>query len=54
MRLDPIGSLHSFLYLTPLYIVYVEMVIKTYGRWIPDSSTQSDYRPIHDWSRHLG
>jgi integrase len=34
--------------------VDVEMVIKTYGRWIPDSSTQSGYRPIHDWSRHLG
>lgn len=33
--------------------VDVEMVIKTYGRWIPDSSTQSGYRPVHDWSRHL-
>ena len=29
--------------------VDVEMVIKTYGRWIPDASTQSGYRPIHDW-----
>ena len=34
--------------------VDVEMVIKTYGRWIPDSSSQSGYRPVHDWSRHLG
>ena len=34
--------------------VDVEMVIKTYGRWIPDSSTQSGYRPTHDWSTHLG
>jgi integrase len=34
--------------------VDVEMVIKTYGRWIPDASTQSGYRPIHDWGRHLG
>lgn len=34
--------------------VDVEMVIKTYGRWIPDSSIQSGYRPVHDWSRHLG
>ena len=34
--------------------VDVEMVIKTYGRWIPDSSTQSGYRPIHNWSSHLG
>ncbi|HAT2126383.1 TPA: site-specific integrase [Legionella pneumophila] len=33
--------------------VDVEMVIKTYGRWIPDSSSQSGYRPVHDWSRHL-
>lgn len=34
--------------------VDVEMVIKTYGRWIPDNSSQSGYRPIHDWSHHLG
>lgn len=34
--------------------VNVEMVIKTYGRWIPDSSLQSGYRTVHDWSRHLG
>ena len=33
--------------------VDVEMVIKTYGRWIPDSSTQSGYRPVHDWGHHL-
>ena len=26
----------------------------SYGCWIPDSSTQSGYRPIHDWSCHLG
>jgi integrase len=34
--------------------VDVEMVIKTYGRWIPDSSSQSGYRPVHDWGSHLG
>lgn len=34
--------------------VDVEMVIKTYGRWIPDNSSQAGYRPVHDWSRHLG
>lgn len=34
--------------------VDVEMVIKTYGRWIPDSSLQSGYRPVHNWSSHLG
>ncbi|CZG48820.1 tyrosine-type recombinase/integrase [Legionella pneumophila] len=33
--------------------VDVEMVIKTYGRWIPDSSSQSGYRPVHDWGGHL-
>lgn len=33
--------------------VDVEMVIKTYGRWIPDQSTQSGYRPVHDWGAHL-
>ncbi len=34
--------------------VDIEMVIKTYGRWIPDSSSQSGYRLVHDWSHHLG
>ena len=34
--------------------VDVEMVIKTYGRWIPDQSAQSGYRPVHDWGTHLG
>lgn len=34
--------------------VDVEMVIKTYGRWIPDQAAQSGYRPVHDWSCHLG
>ncbi|CZK01570.1 site-specific tyrosine recombinase XerC [Legionella pneumophila] len=33
--------------------VDVEMVIKMYGRWIPDGSSQSGYRPVHDWGRHL-
>ncbi len=33
--------------------VDVEMVIKTYGRWIPDNSTLSGYRPVHDWGNHL-
>ncbi len=34
--------------------VDVEMVIKTYGRWIPDNSSQTGYYPIHDWENHLG
>ena len=29
--------------------VNVEMVIKNYGRWIPDSSTNAGYRPVNDW-----
>jgi len=33
--------------------VGVEMVMKTYGRWIPDHSTQSDYRPVYNWGMHL-
>jgi integrase len=33
--------------------VDVEMVIKTYGRWIPDPSSVSGYRPVHDWRGHL-
>ncbi|MCC5791302.1 MAG: site-specific integrase [Legionellaceae bacterium] len=33
--------------------VDVEMVIKTYGRWIPDQSTQTGYRPVHNWGDHL-
>lgn len=33
--------------------VDVEMVIKTYGRWIPDNSLQSGYRPVHNWDSHL-
>ena len=33
--------------------VDVEMVIKTYGRWIPDQSTQTGYRPVHNWGAHL-
>jgi integrase len=33
--------------------VDVEMVIKTYGRWIPDQSTKSGYKPTHNWGDHL-
>lgn len=30
-----------------------EMIIKHYGRWIPDKSTVSGYQPINDWSKKL-
>ncbi|WP_454781678.1 site-specific integrase [Legionella sp. WA2022007384] len=33
--------------------VDIEMVIKTYGRWIPNSSSQAGYCPVHDWGTHL-
>jgi len=33
--------------------VDIEMVMKTYGRWIPDHSSHSGYRPIHNWDTHL-
>ncbi len=33
--------------------VDVEMVMKTYGRWIPDHSLHSGYRPVHNWDAHL-
>ena len=33
--------------------VNVEMVIKTYGKWIPDSSIAAGYKPINDWGQHL-
>jgi hypothetical protein len=29
------------------------MVIRTYGKWIPDSSVVAGYKPINDWSSHL-
>lgn len=33
--------------------VDIEMVMKTYGRWIPDQSAHSGYRPVHNWEVHL-
>jgi len=30
-----------------------EMIIKHYGRWIPDKSTVAGYQPINDWSKTL-
>lgn len=32
--------------------VNVEMVMKNYGRWIPDSSTAAGYRPVNNWGEH--
>jgi integrase len=33
--------------------VTVEMVIKTYGKWIPDGSINTGYKLVNDWSKHL-
>lgn len=33
--------------------VNTEMVMKTYGRWIPDVTTLSGYKPVNDWSQHI-
>ncbi len=50
---DAIARRKYYVGLKQLGHVDVEMVIKTYGRLIPDNSTKSGYRPIHDWSSHL-
>ena len=31
-----------------------EMVIKHYGKWIPDKSTLTGYTPIHHWQLSMG
>lgn len=30
-----------------------EMIIKNYGRWIPDTSTLAGYTTVNDWSSPL-
>ncbi|HFL3359733.1 TPA: site-specific integrase, partial [Legionella pneumophila] len=31
-----------------------EMIIKHYGRWIPDKSTVAGYQPVSDWNLSMG
>lgn len=31
----------------------IEMVMKTYGRWIPDRSVMSGYKPVGDWGGYI-
>lgn len=26
---------------------------KSYARWLPDKTTLSGYRPVHDWQAHF-
>ena len=33
--------------------VNVEMVMRTYGKWIPDNSITAGYQPVNDWGQHL-
>lgn len=33
--------------------VDTEMVMKTYGKWIPDNSSQKGYRPINNWETYI-
>ncbi len=33
--------------------VNVEMVIRTYGKWIPDNSISTGYKLVNDWGKHL-
>ncbi len=34
--------------------VDTEMVMLTYGKWIPDSTINRGYKPINNWSNCLG
>lgn len=31
----------------------IEMVMRTYGKWIPDSSIKAGYRPVNNWGMYL-
>ncbi len=33
--------------------VTVEMIIKTYGKWIPDNSVHTGYKPVNDWGKYI-
>ena len=33
--------------------VDVEMVSKTYGKWMPDNSIQAGYQPKYDWESYI-
>ena len=33
--------------------VDVEMVSKTYGKWIPVNSIQAGYQPKYDWESYI-
>ncbi len=30
-----------------------EMVMRTYGKWLPDYSVAAGYKPIHNWDNHI-
>ncbi|HAU1294565.1 TPA: tyrosine-type recombinase/integrase, partial [Legionella pneumophila] len=33
--------------------VDTEMVMKTYGKWIPDDSSKKGYKPINNWGTYI-
>lgn len=33
--------------------VDTEMVMKTYGKWIPDDASKKGYRPINNWGAYI-
>ncbi len=33
--------------------VDTEMVMKTYGKWIPDDSSKKGYKPVSDWGTYI-
>ena len=33
--------------------INTQMVMDTYGKWIPDVSLASGYQPLNDWGQHL-
>lgn len=33
--------------------VNIEMVMRIYGKWLPDNSIATGYKPVNDWSKHV-
>ena len=34
--------------------VDTEMVMRTYGKWIPDDSSKKGYQPLNNWGKYIG
>ena len=33
--------------------VDTEMVMRTYGKWIPDESSKKGYQPVNNWGAYI-